>query len=368
MKPRFQPDSGASVSPELPSELIDPDAYDAAEEQFAASLEETGRPSFVVDDAHPAEQAGVTATSEVDAPSQGIPGESTPGVETSASPVRPETEEWRQELSARVHRFRNRRQPRTPRYPSLQLKFESSEPSWSIQSGTSPPAAAASMQDVREAHEPAASPPPADVPAPQRTKILEFPSPPSYPTVRMDELAEPVLDRPRILDVPEVLPPPPALGGILIEPAQKPADERRPGFELPLQGAAMPRRALASAIDALIVGLAFAAFAYTFFRITAVIPPLGQAAGASAALVAVFWAAYQYLLLVYAGTTPGLRLARLRLSRFDGSPVPRGLRRWRVLASILSGVSLAMGYAWCFLDEDELCWHDRITRTYMAPK
>ncbi len=26
-----------------------------------------------------------------------------------------------------------------------------------------------------------------------------------------------------------------------------------------------------------------------------------------------------------------------------------------------------MGYAWVFLDEDSLCWHDRITHTYLAP-
>jgi uncharacterized RDD family membrane protein YckC len=77
---------------------------------------------------------------------------------------------------------------------------------------------------------------------------------------------------------------------------------------------------------------------------------------------------YQYLLLVHAGSTPGLKLAKLELSRFDGAPVPRNIRRWRVLASVLSGVSVGLGYAWCFLDEDQLCWHDRITRTYMAPK
>ena len=26
-----------------------------------------------------------------------------------------------------------------------------------------------------------------------------------------------------------------------------------------------------------------------------------------------------------------------------------------------------MGYAWQFLDEDRLCWHERVTRTYLAP-
>jgi hypothetical protein len=74
------------------------------------------------------------------------------------------------------------------------------------------------------------------------------------------------------------------------------------------------------------------------------------------------------LLIVYSGTTPGLLLARLELTRFDGAPVNRRLRRWRVLASFLSAVSLGMGYLWVFLDEDALCWHDRITHTYLAPK
>jgi uncharacterized RDD family membrane protein YckC len=85
-------------------------------------------------------------------------------------------------------------------------------------------------------------------------------------------------------------------------------------------------------------------------------------------LIGLFWVVYQYLLLVYCGISPGLKLAGLQLSRFDGTTAPRRLRRWRVLASVLSGVSLGLGYAWCFLDEDRLCWHDRITHTYMAPK
>jgi uncharacterized RDD family membrane protein YckC len=212
------------------------------------------------------------------------------------------------------------------------------------------------------------APPSATSEADNGARILEFPRASLTVPAHVDELAEPVFNRPRILEVPEVLPPPPALGGILIEPEEEPDAEKRPGFELPLQPAPMKRRLLASAIDALLVVLAFALFAYTFFRITSTIPPMRPALGWSAALIAAFWAAYRYLLLVYAGTTLGLRLAGLRLSRFDGSAVPRKLRRWRVLASVLSGLSLGLGYAWCFLDEDELCWHDRITRTYMAPK
>ena len=184
----------------------------------------------------------------------------------------------------------------------------------------------------------------------------------------LEELAEPMLDRPRILEAPELVPPPPALGGILIEPEEEDPNDKRPGFEMPLQPAPMSRRLAATMIDALLVLLALAGFAYIFFRITTVVPPLQPAVGMAIILAGLCWAGYQYMLLVYAATTPGLRLAKLQLSRFDGSPVPRRIRRWRVLASVLSGVSLGLGYAWCFLDEDELCWHDRITHTYMAPR
>jgi hypothetical protein len=37
-----------------------------------------------------------------------------------------------------------------------------------------------------------------------------------------------------------------------------------------------------------------------------------------------------------------------------------------VIASILSAGSLGLGFAWSYLDEDALCWHDRITHTYLA--
>ena len=169
----------------------------------------------------------------------------------------------------------------------------------------------------------------------------------------LDELAEPVLDRPRIIETPELAPPPPALGGILIEPVEEPANERRPGFEIPLQAAPMSRRMVASAIDAVLVMSAFAAFAYIFFRITAAASAAGKVAGTGVLLIGLLWSAYQYLLLVYSGATPGLKLARLELHRFDGSPVPLRIRRWRVLTSVLSGLSLGLGYAWCFLDEDQ---------------
>ena len=395
MKSRFKPDVDSGLRPPPPVRLIDPEAYDASEQRFAASVEEKSTPSrFVLDAAQesssPAEDTETAPAREPDRPPV-TPAEdgvvvTRVGQDTAASPPTLQTEllepqepdSWRNEVAARVNNYRARRRPRLPRYPSLQSKFDPPDPAWTSHADSSQPGAlratnrlAVAMQDVLGIQEEQSIPPriaetDASSIAETGARILEFPRPP-VPVPVLDELAEPVVDRPRILEVPELVLPPPALGGILMDAVEEPAQERRPGFELPLQAAPMSRRLLAGTIDSLFVVTAFAGFAYIFFRITAIVPPLQQAAGISVSLIALFWIAYQYFLIVHAGTTPGLKLAHLQLSRFDGTTVPRRIRRWRVLASVLSGFSLALGYAWCFLDEDRLCWHDRITRTYMAP-
>lgn len=378
MKPRFQPDDAPPGKPASDSTLVDPEAYDASEQRFAASLEDRpAKSKFVI--AEPPD----SATDEIPVPTVSANGlevsEEPAAVPVSSSATKTESsgedpDAWRQELQDKINHYRARKRPRPPRYPSLQLKFEAPESGWTSGSvAVQPQASAAFGQDSPaqnlnshrvESTEPA--PPMNPDPSEGTAKILEFPR----PLILQDDpnsLAGPVLDRPRILEVPEVLPPPPALGGILIEPTEEErAKQERLGFDVPLQAASMARRIAASAIDLLLVSGAFVLFGYIFRRITSHLPPQRETMLASAALLATFWAGYQYLLLVYTASTPGLKLAKLKLTRFDGQPVPRRVRAWRVLTSILSGVSLGLGYAWCFFDEDQLCWHDRITRTYMA--
>ncbi len=296
---------------------------------------------------------------------------------------------WRDELSARLNRYRARRKVRPPRYPSLTLQFDAVESSSSTNApATSQPPAFETLSNHALAldglrREPSAvGVPVQQAPAPETTrpvvvpavahsgaKIIEFPrfawGPPAPPP---DQLAEPVGERPRILEVPDVAPPAPALGGITIEAVEREEAEKRPGIDIPLQSAPLARRLVAALVDGLIITVASAFFGFIFWKVAAVTPPLVQIAGIALGALCLFWAAYQYLLIVYGGTTPGLRAAGLELARFDGTATRRRLRRWRVLASYLSAVSLGMGYAWVFLDEDALCWHDRITHTYLAPK
>lgn len=300
---------------------------------------------------------------------------------------------WRSEVSERLHRYHARRRPRAPRYPSLRLKFEtpdrngapaapspditaSSPPATAPASVTSPAASASPAESVPEPRPEPPAPKVAEATVPvvehsgkpnsQETtaKIIEFPryAPPSS----MNDLAESIMDRPRIVEVPEVVPPPPALGGILIEESRERPVERQLGIDMPLQSVDLDQRILAAAIDTAIVLVAAVGFVAIFYRFSDVRPALSFAAGFSAGLIALLWMGYQYLLIVYSSTTPGLRAMRLKLQRFDGRVPDRRIRRWRVLGSFLSAITLGMGYAWLFLDEDRLCWHERVTKTYLA--
>ncbi|HEV2116646.1 MAG TPA: RDD family protein [Terriglobales bacterium] len=275
--------------------------------------------------------------------------------------------QWRQEVAARLHNYHSRRTRKPPRYPSLALKFDLPTYSSSPTHPAEPPragagpvpsrseaatATAAAAEEVEELHLL-----PADA-----TNIIEFPRPLVPPPPRPDELAEPILDLPRILDAPEAVPKQVPLGGIVLQPDEAAAVS---DLELPLPVAPLGRRVVAAGLDGVLVLAATLMFASVANKVALLLPSARVVLGLGVALPAILWAVFQYVFLVYTGSTPGMRLTRLRLSDFDGSVPGRGTRRWRALAMALSAVSLGLGFLWCLLDEDTLCWHDRITRTYL---
>ncbi len=353
-----------------------------------------------------------------------FPERSTAAADTAAADLNvfPNADSWRVEVAARLERYRTRRKPRTPRYPSLLLPFDAPE-SWSH---PAPPTAlvGGSCGDGRLArpaerssaapsvHEPRATEQDFACQAkqelvadgmprlaerrqteqepdfyPESAKVIEFPRSAAIPVFCRSELADPVFDhdRPRIVEAPEILPPPPALGGMLIEPAQQEPADRRAGADLqlpsPYRSASITRRAYAAFVDGVVLLAALAAFAAISLRVNPTLnlglnlrlnpglnlmrEPFPMLAAALGLVTLLLWMAYQFLFVVYTGSTPGLRAARLRLAGFDGLPLHRRSRRWRVLASFLSAFSAGLGYFWCVLDQDGLCWHDRISRTYV---
>ena len=356
---------------EAHSTYFDPEMPEESEQQFSASLDAPAeRPNFVLDTELQDEPAA-SKVSAIDPPVPSDAGTQSPAAPDSKNASAADLNDldsgasWRNEVSARVSSYKSRK-PRQDRYPSLQLPFDNSR----YTTPAPKPGAECKPELVVKSEATLAFDEPATPRAPiileSTARVLEFPRPVEFAPQR-EELAEPVISQPRILEAPEFQPAPPALGGILIEAPNQPEPERRPGFDMPLQSATISRRMLAAGIDGIFVSFALAVFAYFIVRFSGPIHELRMAAEIGAILIAILWAAYQYAFLVFSGTTPGLRACGLALTRFDGRPASRNLRRWRALASLLSAISLGLGYAWCFMDEDQLSWHDRITRTHLAP-
>ncbi len=344
-KPRFEPE-GELWNAQSP----------LVAEQSGEKLPE--RPRFVPDQS-PSDSA-LTGASPVQAAEE----EPVPSRDPNQDNTAPDPS-WREEIASRVNSYRAKRRPQKPRFPSLSLKFESPAPTYSVA-----PTRESVVPDQESeifVEPPVVYPRLNEVSRPETGRLIEFPRLATFASSG-SELADPVIDIPRILEAPELAPPPPAMGGILIDSPQSEAAEKRPGIEIPLQLASMSRRVAASFIDAGFVTVAFGLFAAIFYRITGTIPDLVPAAESSIPVLAILWFGYQYLGLVHTGSTPGLKLARLQLNCFDGNMVPMSKRRWRVLTSILSLASLGLGYAWSLIDEDQLCWHDRVTATHIAPK
>jgi uncharacterized RDD family membrane protein YckC len=81
---------------------------------------------------------------------------------------------------------------------------------------------------------------------------------------------------------------------------------------------------------------------------------------------ALFFAQYMTLFTVFGGSTPGMMLRGLRVVSFDGNePSPQQLL-WRSFGYLVSAGTLCLGFLWSLWDEDHLCWQDRISQTYLT--
>lgn len=195
-----------------------------------------------------------------------------------------------------------------------------------------------------------------------------FLEPPLAPQPSRDELAEPMSRRPRILEVPEDIMP--AVQGSLFPEIRLDADEqewsshREPKIEVPLQVARVAERLIASLADMGVVmaaGLLFAGMAWHTLPEIPHTKPFFMTLGAVTLLL---WTVYQHLFLLYAGRTPGMSMTGIRLSTFDGQVPEWKQRASRAHFMFISFAAVSLGFLWALVDEDKLCWHDRISQTF----
>lgn len=330
-----------------------------------------------------------------------------------------EEERWRQEVASRLNSYRARRRGKRDEQ-SMQLDFEAQQPAAQSHSA----AHAAARQAVTERfaspeitcdtnffRRSNASPAPAyDAPvmaAPPQTQtdydpdfdfdapraaeqvvavepeapsdnLIVFPKAPTYmapmapPAPPVYELAEPVLDQPRILEVAEEVVP--TIQGSLFSPIQldeEPEQESLAAnaqveFELPYQVALVAQRVYAGLIDWMFVTCGFGIFAAIVWKMVPDMPHTKTTLAFALVVPAVFWMVYQYMFITYAGQTPGMQMNQMSLSTFEGGMPNFERRRKRALSMIVSLMSGPMGFGWALLDADTLCWHDSMSRTYVT--
>ncbi len=234
------------------------------------------------------------------------------------------------------------------------------------------PDADSCLADIAAEPDPPLSPVP-DARPHGRRKIIAFPRPASAPPETRHRLADPVVpEQLRILDVPEELeafPTARLLDGLELPlSAQQAAVAPTDHIELPFRAVGLSRRVYAGLIDCAAVAAAagvFAAVSYKMLPKLALSKPVLMAA---AAIPILLWVAYQYVFTMYGCGTPGMRMLGMRLRTFKGGRLSWRHRRSRAIGLYFSTASLMMGLLWALVDVDSLCWHDRISRTYLTKR
>lgn len=121
-------------------------------------------------------------------------------------------------------------------------------------------------------------------------------------------------------------------------------------------------------MDALIVLVAMGMFLGIFHYLAGGIILTRPAMLSYTAAFALMLLLYKALALLYSDGTPGTKLMDLRLLDFDGRPPDRRQRFHRLAASCLSLLPAGAGLLWALLDEEQLTWHDHMSKTFATPR
>ena len=128
--------------------------------------------------------------------------------------------------------------------------------------------------------------------------------------------------------------------------------------------ASIDRRVMAFAVDFAAVTASFLGFLAVFVASTPHLPTGLTAVALAGVVYVALWVLYQMLFFSLSGATAGMLYAHIALCTFDDQNPTRSALQRRLAAWWVSLLPLGIGFLWCFVDEDNLCWHDRITRTY----
>lgn len=135
-----------------------------------------------------------------------------------------------------------------------------------------------------------------------------------------------------------------------------------------LQVAAINRRLMAAVVDFSLIASAFLATAMAALSKADTLPTIKAMELGSAVALPLIGVLYLALFLTLAKATPGMKYARLEICTLGGERPARAQRIQRMTALLLSMLPLGLGGAWAVFDEQHLCWHDRMSGTYLRKR
>jgi uncharacterized RDD family membrane protein YckC len=130
--------------------------------------------------------------------------------------------------------------------------------------------------------------------------------------------------------------------------------------------ASLGDRQLAGIIDAACLLFAFGGFVALFGSLGG---QLTLSKMNAAVYLAALWVVYfQYFALftIFGATTPGMMFRGLQVMSFSGEPPTPRQMLLRSAGYMLSAGICFIGFLWALWDEDQLTWHDRLSKTYLS--
>ena len=132
-----------------------------------------------------------------------------------------------------------------------------------------------------------------------------------------------------------------------------------------LEPAPMNRRMMAAVVDFSLVTGTFLAAALEAAANVRVLPAIKEIELGSAAALALIGVFYLAFFLILGRGTPGMKYARVEMCTFAGERPTVAQRCGRIAAIVLSLLPLGLGAVMAILDEQQLSWHDRLSKTYL---
>jgi uncharacterized RDD family membrane protein YckC len=248
--------------------------------------------------------------------------------------------EWRREVSARLRDYRVRRGGAGASDVQAALPFESGSDSDPIPAYEPEPPRTRSGFAAGAATAAAAAPAPA-----------KKPTRPRAPEPERFEISIPMLE--------------PSTAQAGWEGPKHAASDLAHG--LPLSVASLSERRRAAFVDA-------ALLVFSYGGMLALFTVLGGRIGfnkvdltVAGLTFALFYAQYFALFTIFGGATPGMMLRGLRVVSFGGGTPTSRQMAWRSFGYLISAGTCFLGFVWSLWDDDQLCWQDRISQTYLTP-